>query len=177
MAELPDAATPRVADASDVDAVADLSRGQDVVIGATRPAPGHEVDGFTVTRSLLAGCARTGVRVIIVGGAGSLIVPGTDGRLAIDDPDVVAPAWRAIARVGVDQLSACRNERVADWTHLSPPAHLQPGQRTGRYRTGSDELLVAPDGTSSISIEDFAVALLDEVDVPRHPQARFTVAN
>lgn len=177
MAGLPDGAHPQIADASDVDAVADFSRAHDVVIGATRPAPGHEVDGVAVTHSLLAGCARTGVRVIIVGGAGSLTVPGTDGCLAIDDPDFVPLAWRAIAQASVDQLAACRDERGADWTHLSPPAQLQPGQRSGRYRTGRDELLVARDGTSSISMEDLAVAVLDEVEVPRHRETRFTVAH
>ena len=62
------------------------------------------------------------------------------------------------------------------WTYLSPPARIAPGERTGVYRTGADELLVDANGESSISMEDYAVAVIDEAEEPRHVGRRFTVA-
>ena len=66
-------------------------------------------------------------------------------------------------------------EQVLDWVFLAPLAWLRPGTRTGVYRTGGDEMLFAADGTSSISLEDYAKALIDEVVAPRHHRERFTV--
>jgi uncharacterized protein len=114
------------------------------------------------------------VRLLLVGGAGSLIVPDT-GQRVVDDPRYVSPAGRDIALAGCDQLEVCRTETAVDWAYLSPPALLQPGNRTGKYRLGGDELLVDAAGNSTISVED-PVALLDEAEQPRHGRARFTVA-
>lgn len=174
---LPEVVTTWIADASDSEAVARLSAGHDLIIGATRPAPGHEAEAVAVTRSLLSGCARTNVRLLVVGGAGSLTVPGHPDRLAVDDPALVPPAWRDIAQACVDQLAACRERADVDWTSVSPPALLEPGARTGRYRTGTDELLLGADGRSWISLEDLAVAMLDEAERPRFRRTRFTVAS
>ena len=77
-----------------------------------------------------------------LGGAASLSVPGSDGTLVIDDPQYVPPAWRASAQASSDQLEVCRNEAAVDWAYLSPAALLEPGERTGSYRLGADELLV-----------------------------------
>lgn len=164
------------ADATDADDVARVSAGQDLVVGAARPAPGLETDLVTITRGLLAGTARSGVRLLLVGGAGGLRVPDRPGTIAVDDPRFVQLAWQPIARACVDQLEACLRDDGADWTYASPPAVLRPGERTGTYRTGTDELLVDDAGDSSISMEDFAVALLDEAERPRHRRTRFTVA-
>lgn len=172
---LPDAVKPAVGDAGNFEVVARLTTGHDVAIGATRPSPGNEQQLLAMAKGLLAGTARTGVRLLLVGGAGSLIVPDT-GRRVVDDPRYVAPAWRDIALACCDQFEVCRADARADWTYLSPPALLRPGTRTGKYRLGGDELLLDADGASSISMEDFAVALLDEVEHPRHRQTRFTVA-
>ncbi|MER7506045.1 NAD(P)-dependent oxidoreductase [Nonomuraea pusilla] len=160
-------------DAAAVEDVVRLSAGQDVVISATRPAPGHEQDLVTTAEALLAGLARTGVRLLLVGGAGSLTVPG--GGALVDTPDF-PPDWRPIALACGDQLDACRADTAVDWAYLSPPALLEPGVRTGRYRLGRDELLTDASGRSEISMEDLAVALLDEAERPRHHRARFTVA-
>ncbi|MEU4338141.1 NAD(P)H-binding protein [Micromonospora lupini] len=173
---LPPVAIHRVGDAADVDTVVELSAGQDVVVTATRPAAGHEHELVAVAKALLTGLSRTGVRLLAVGGAGSLTVPGTDGTLVVDDPAYVPPAWRAIALACNDQLAVFRASTDVDWTYLSPPAILEPGERTGSYRLGADKLLVDPAGTSTISTEDFAVALLDEIERPRHRRGRFTVA-
>ncbi|MGH3830549.1 MAG: NAD(P)-dependent oxidoreductase [Pseudonocardiaceae bacterium] len=173
--ELPTAANPRAGDAAIVENVAALSTGQDVVISATRPAPGSETELVTVTKALLAGLAHTGVRLLLVGGAATLTVPGADGTTVIDDPNFPA-ALRELALACRDQLEACRAETEVDWAYLSPPALLEPGQRTGTYQLGTDELLIDAQGNSRISMEDFAVALLDEAEQATHHQTRFTVA-
>lgn len=174
--ELPAAANARVGNAANVESVAELSSGQDVVISATRPAPGSEGEHVMTARTLLAGVAQTGVRLLLVGGAGGLTVPGSEGTLVADDPNFVPPAWRDIALACVDQLNICRADTQADWTYLSPPALLEPGERTGHFRLGSDELLVDAAGNSAISMEDLAVALIDEAERPQHRRARFTAA-
>lgn len=177
-AGLPEAAEIRVGDAGVVEEVAALSAGQDVVVGATRPAPGQEGQLVPMAEALLAGVADADARLLLVGGAGGLSVPGTDGRvLVVDDPAYVPEAWRPIAVACVEQLAACRAAGAAvDWTYLSPPAQLEPGERTGAYRLGRDELLVDAEGASAVSMEDLAVALLDEAERPAHRRARFTVA-
>ena len=173
--ELPAAANPRAGDARNVEDVAELSAGQDVVISATRPAPGSESELVTATKALLAGLARTGVRLLVVGGAASLTVPGAGGTTVIDDPNYPA-ALRDIALACNDQLEACRSEAGVDWAYLSPAAVLEPGERTGNYRLGTDELLVDAEGNSTISMEDLAVVLLDEAERPQNHQTRFTAA-
>lgn len=173
--ELDAAARARAGDAGRAADVAALSAGQDLVISATRPVPGREGELADTARSLLTGLARTGVRLLLVGGAGSLVVPGTGGQRVIDGPDFPA-SWRPIALACDDQLAACHADtQGADWAYLSPPARLEPGVRTGGYRVGTDELLVGAGGDSAISMEDLAVALLDEAERPRHHRTRFTV--
>ncbi|MGW3400830.1 NAD(P)-dependent oxidoreductase [Streptomyces zhihengii] len=172
---LPPGARRRSGDASDPAAVARLSRGQDVVISAIRPGAGREQELVATAEALLDGTARGGARLLLVGGASTLTVPGTGGTVA-DAPDF-PDDWRAIAAACAAQLDVCRAAPpAADWTYLSPPALLEPGKRTGLYRSGSDTLLTDPEGRSVISMEDFAVALLDEAERPRHRRARFTVA-
>ncbi len=174
--ELPAAATARAGDAGKVEDVAELSAGQDVVISATRPAPGSENELVTAAKALLAGLTRTDVRLLVVGGAATLTVPGGGGTIVIDDPSLLSPAYRDLAQACTDQLEACRAEDGVDWAYLSPPALLKPGARTGNYRLGTDELLIDAEGNSTISMEDLAVALLDEAEQPKQHQARFTVA-
>ncbi|MEU5954149.1 NAD(P)H-binding protein [Streptomyces sp. NPDC047525] len=174
--ELHPAATHRTGDAGVPEHVAELSAGQDLVVNATRPAPGREAEHAAISRALLAGLARVdGVRLMIVGGAGSLTVPGKAGVLAIDDPAYVPTAWRHIAQASNDQFDAVRTADTAvDWTYLSPSALLEPGVRTGTYRLGADELIVDAEGSSAISMEDLAVALMDEAERPKHHRTRFT---
>ncbi|MGK5636902.1 NAD(P)-dependent oxidoreductase [Streptomyces sp. URMC 126] len=173
---LPAAAGHRTGDAADPADVARLAAGQDVVVSAVRPAPGRERDLVTATASLLAGVAGTGARLLVVGGAGSLTVPG-GGRTVLDDPAWVPDAWRPIAQASTDQFALVRAAGPdVEWTYVSPPALLENGERTGRYRLGADELLVDADGGSAISYQDFAIALLDEAERPKHRRARFTVA-
>lgn len=174
-AELPDAAEHRIGDVTDTEAVRRLSAEADIVISAVRPAPGLEHQQAAATKTLLDGVRPTGTRLLIVGGAATLKVPDTGG-LVMDDPRYVQAPWRTIAEAGAEQHEVCRGEERVDWVYVSPPASLVPGERTGRYRLGGDELLTDERGDSRISIEDLAVALIDEAESPRHHRTRFTVA-
>ncbi|GAA2707250.1 MULTISPECIES: NAD(P)H-binding protein [Streptomyces] len=175
--ELPPGARHRTGDASVAADVTALGAGQNLVVGATRPAAGREDDHGATATGLLAGLAGTGVRLLVVGGAGSLVVRDS-GKPVYDDPRYVPAAWRGIALASVRQFEVFRNAGTAavDWTYLSPPALLEPGARTGTYRAGRDELLVDAAGRSEISVEDLAVAVLDEAEHPRRRGRRFTVA-
>ncbi|MFC4123757.1 NAD(P)-dependent oxidoreductase [Nocardia rhizosphaerae] len=171
---LPDRVEPRAGDASSPDQVIAAAAGTDLVIGATRPVPGHEHEHAEVAAALLEGLSGSGIRLLVVGGAGSLRVAGTGKTLREqpDFPDHLQP----IATACDQQLAVFRaaQDVSVDWAYLSPPALLEPGERTGRYRLGTDELLVDAEGNSSISIADLAVVLLDEAERPEHHRTRFT---
>lgn len=111
-------------------------------------------------------------RLLVVGGAGSLLLP--DGSRVIDAPDFPAE-YKAEASAGAMFLDALRQEQQLDWTFLSPSALFVEGERTGRFRLGRDELLVSAEGKSWITFADYAIALLDEVEQPAHSRQRFTV--
>lgn len=177
-AELSAAVRVRAADVADVAEVARIAADQDVLVAATRPPVGRERELVAMTTAQLAGVGATEARLLIVGGAGSLTVAGSGGLVA-DDPDLVPPGYRDIARAGVLQFEVCRSAdgaRGPDWTYLSPPAELVSGPRTGRYRVGVDELVVDAAGRSMITVADLAVALLDEAQGAAHRRSRFTVA-
>ncbi|GAA3671184.1 NAD(P)-dependent oxidoreductase [Lentzea roselyniae] len=156
-------------DATDRELMDGLLSGVDGVVAATRPRPGEESAAGPTTRALLDAALATRTRIIVVGGAAPLRSPG--GGLVLDDSRYVPTHIRPIAAASLHQFEICR-EHPADWVYLSPPALLEPGERTGTYRRGHDELLTDP---SRISAEDLAVAVLDELEEPgadRH----FTVA-
>jgi putative NADH-flavin reductase len=112
-------------------------------------------------------------RYLVMGGAGSLeVAPGV--RL-IDTPAFPA-AYKDEASKGADFLDMLRGESGLDWTFLSPAAEIDVGSRTGKFRLGRDQLLVDEQGKSRISFEDFAVAVVDELERPQHSRQRFTVA-
>ena len=92
----------------------------------------------------------------------------------IDTPDF-PPAYKPEAQAGRDFLNTLRDESELDWTFLSPSAIFVPGERTGKFRLGTNQLLIGEDGESRISMEDYAIALVDELETPRHLQQRFTV--
>ena len=111
-------------------------------------------------------------RYLVVGGAGSLeVAPGV--RLVTTPGFPVA--YKAEAEKGAAFLDLLRAETELNWTFLSPSALFVAGERTGKFRLGTDQLLTAADGKSSISFEDFAVALADEIERPAHTRQRFTV--
>lgn len=146
-------------------ALAALLKGHDAVISAVF---------FTASDpDLLIGAVRdAGVaRYLVVGGAGSLEV--APGQRLLDQPDFPA-AYHPEASGGAAFLDKLRGATDLEWTFLSPSAMFVPGERTGQFRLGDDQLLSNEAG-SSISFEDYAVALVDELETPRHVRARFTV--
>ncbi|WP_298377133.1 NAD(P)-dependent oxidoreductase [uncultured Bradyrhizobium sp.] len=122
---------------------------------------------------LIGAAKASGVgRYLVVGGAGSLeVAPGV--RL-VTTPNFPAQ-YKAEASKGAEFLDLLRQETDLNWTFLSPSALFVAGERTGKFRLGTDQLLTAADGKSSISFEDFAVALADEIERPAHIRQRFTV--
>lgn len=161
-------------DATDTTAVTAALQGHDVGVGATRPAPGHESEAVAVTWSLLQGHSAAGVRFVMIGGAGSLYT--RENRYVADDPHWVPASIQPLARTAIDQLDACRDHPAADWTYISPSALMEPGPRTGNYRVGADHLLIDTDGNSYLSMEDMAVAVLDEIEQPTQRRQRLTIA-
>jgi len=164
-------------DAYDEASVAGQVAGRDAVISAFSPGYAdpelyrHYLQGV---RTIIAGVVRAGVaRLLMVGGAGSLeVAPGVQ---LVDTPEFPAE-WRPTALAAREALHILRGESPLDWTYLSPPMLLEPGERTGAYRVGGDQLLTDASGASRISLEDYAVAMLDELERPRHSRTRFTVA-
>jgi hypothetical protein len=154
------------ADATNPENLASALKGHDVVISAT---PFQQVK----PDSLIAAVRRSGIkRYLVVGGAGSLeVAPG----LALVDSPGFPVLYREEASAGKAFLEQLRKVSDLDWTVLSPSAFFNAGKRTGTFRLGHDSLLTAADGKSSISFEDFAIALLNEVEHPQHSRARFTV--
>lgn len=145
--------------------LAGLLEGHDAVISSTRFAD-------TDFDQLLAAVRQSGVRrYLVVGGAGSLYV--APGELLIDQPDF-PDAYKTEAAAGQVFLEKLRRVDDLDWTFLSPSAMFGPGERTGSFRLGRDDLLSNAQG-SSISYEDFAVAMVDELEQPAHIRQRFTV--
>ena len=163
-------------DVTDPTKVASVVAGHDAVAAAIggRREVHHEVVP-TAARTLLTGLPQASVkRLVWVGGGSSLeVAPGV--RL-FDTPQFPAE-WKteALAQIEALQLFRASTSRV-DWSYLSPPLNIGPGQRTGQYRTGGDQLLMDEKGESRISVEDYAVAFLDELEYPTHIRQRFTVA-
>lgn len=158
--------TAKAGDITAPEALQTTLAGHDIVISAVRFV---RYDAS----QLLEAVRGSGVgRLAVVGGAGSLTSPA--GGLVMDGPnfpEVALPEARAGAKV----LNALKAETGIDWTFLSPSAVFTAGKRTGEFRLGADTLLIGVDGKSHISFEDFAVALLDEVEDQKHPRQRFTV--
>jgi putative NADH-flavin reductase len=153
-------------DATDPEQLSEALRGHDVVISAT---PFRNVK----PESLIGAVRQSGVkRYLVVGGAGSLEV--SPGQALVDSPDFPA-LYREESLAGKAFLEALHKVNDLDWTMLSPSALFIAGKRTGVYRLGQNSLLTAADGKSWISFEDFAVAMLNEVEHPKHARQRFTV--
>ena len=169
----------REGDVLDPSSVAEVAEGQDVLISAVGggDGPGHLRTIRPAAESLIAGLRTLGEaapRLVVVGGAGSLST--SDGKQVQDNPEL-PEALVQIMQAHTDALEFYRSVEDITWTNISPAAEIAPGTRTGTYRTGKDELVVDDDGRSAISVEDFAVAMIDEVESPKHLEERFSVGN
>ncbi|MBB5701554.1 hypothetical protein FHS76_001405 [Ochrobactrum daejeonense] len=164
------------ADVSDTDALARLLAGHDIVISAYNPGwsdPNIRENHIRGSRSITEATRKADIgRLIAVGGAGSLSI---NGRQLVDSPDFPAE-WKEGALGAREALNALRNENDLDWTFVSPAILLQPGERTGKYRLGTDEPVFDDKGESKISVADLAAAIVDEAEQGKHIRKRFTVA-
>ena len=158
------------------DEVVRLVAGHDAVISAFNPGwsnPDIYSQQVKGAHSIINGVKKAGVkRLLFVGGAGSLEV--TPGLQSVDMPGFPAE-YKQGALATRDALNMLRKESGLEWSFLSPSADLFPGPRTGRFRLGTDQLLTNAQGESRISVEDYAMAMIDEVEKPQHIRRRFTV--
>jgi putative NADH-flavin reductase len=156
--------------------IATVAVDHDVVVSAYGPGKGDPSLVVKAAHAMIEALTRVvPIRLIVVSGAGSLEVqPGVQ---LVDTPDFPAE-WKAMALAHREALDVYRKAGMAefDWTAVSPAAVITPGTRTGKYRTGTVQLLVDDKGQSYISAEDFAVAIVDEIENPRFQGQRFTVA-
>lgn len=158
--------TAKKGDINDPEGLAKILAGHDAVISSVH---------FTASdpNLLIAAVKKSGVkRYLVVGGAGSLKIPS--GARLVDTPEFPA-LYKDEALAGAAFLDMLKAEKDLDWTFLSPSAVIAPGARTGKFRLGKDDLLVGADGKSFISEEDYAIAMIDEVERPQHLRQRFTV--
>lgn len=169
-----------VGDATDPGFLAATAKGSDAIISAYNPGwanPNIYEDTLKNYPRIVEGAKKSGVkRLLIVGGAGTLFVkPGV--RLV--DTGTLPEAWMpGVKSLGEFYLNTLTAEHDIDWVFLSPAANLgnmKPGVRTGKYRVGKDDMLVDEKGESFISVEDYAVAMIDELEKPAHHMERFTV--
>ena len=161
-----DGVTAVAGDVQHTDALVEAIKGHDVVVSAV-------MFSDTDPASLVGVVRDSGVpRYLVVGGAGSLeVAPGVALITTPEFPE----AYKAEAGKGADFLTYLRGVDDIDWTFLSPSAYFFVGDRKGSFRLGKDELLADADGNSSISYADYAIALVDEIETPKHSKARFTV--
>jgi len=159
------------------DKVDELVKGHDGVISAYNPGwknpdiYNEQIEGY---KRIISGIKKSGIkRLLVVGGAGSLeVAPGLQVLDTASFSEQVKKGVLATREV----LYMLKKEKKLEWTFFSPAASITPGERTGHYRVGKDQLLKNKEGESKISTQDYAVAMLDELENPQHIRERFTVA-
>jgi uncharacterized protein len=171
-ADFPTGVTVKEDDLSNVDHTAKVIAGADAVVSAYGPPPDNTDLLIAATERLVDAVRKAGVpRLIVVGGAASLeVAPGvpllTSGHLPKE--------WLAIATSHAKVLEMMRASDI-NWTNFSPAGFFEPGKRTGKFRLGKDNLIMDANGQSRISMEDYAIALVDELEKPANERARFTI--
>jgi putative NADH-flavin reductase len=158
------------------DKVDELVKGHDAVISAysaSQSSPDRYSEHVKGAKAIICGVKKSGVkRLLVVGGAASLeVAPGVQ-LIDTMSPEQVTDGMLATR----ETLYMLNKERELEWTFLSPAASIAPGEGTGHYRVGKDQLLKGKEGESRISTQDYAVAMLDELENPQHIRERFTVA-
>lgn len=165
------------ADVTDTDALKEAGKGKDAVISAYNPGwknPHIYEDTLKNYPLIVESAKQAGVkRLLIVGGAGTLFY--APGKMVMDAADVPAQLLPGIKSLGEFYLNTLRKEKDIDWIFLSPAANMTPGKRTAKFRIGKDDLVVDANGDSNISVEDFAVAMVDELEQEKHHKERFTI--
>lgn len=166
-------------DVANVDAIAAIAKGKDAVISAYNPGWGNPEIGRLTTENypkIVEAVKKSGVgRLLIVGGAGTLFVK--PGLRVVDSGAIPAEIMDGVRTLGDFYLNFLTKEHDLDWVFFSPAgAFEEKGERTGKFRLGKDDLIVDPaTGTSHISVQDYAVAMVDELEKPAHHMERFTI--
>ena len=165
------------ADVTDTDVLIEASKGKDAVISAYNPGwknPNIYEETLKNYPLIVDSVKKAGVeRLLIVGGAGTLFY--APGKMVMDADDIPAKLLPGIKSLGEFYLNTLRKENDIDWIFLSPAANMTPGERTGKFRIGKDDLVVGVNGDSNISVEDYAVAMVDELEQKHHHKERFTI--
>ena len=165
------------ADVANASELTQSLKGHEVVISSFNPSRGsatYAQDALSGNQSIFRSTEKAGVpRYLIVGGAGSLQV--ADGVQLVDTPNFPTE-YKVEASAMRDMLTFLQKEANLDWVFMAPAAFFAPGTRTGQFRVGGDFLLTDDKKQSAISMEDYAIAMVDEVEKPRHHRQRFTVA-
>jgi putative NADH-flavin reductase len=159
-------------DLSNARHTAEVVRGADAVISAYAP-PANDTDALVgVTRRQVEAVREAGVdRLLVVGGAGGLeVAPG----ISLIDSGHLPEPWLPIANSHVKALDVLKKSDV-DWTYVAPAAFFEPGTRTGKFRLGKNQLITAANGESRISMEDYAIAMVDELEQGAHRRQRVSV--
>jgi putative NADH-flavin reductase len=168
--------TVKQGDADSAAAIAANIQGADAVVSAYGPPPADTDQLLAVTQNFIdavkqAGTSGKAPRFLYVGGAASLeVAPG----LTLLDSGHLPAEWQPIAKSHSDALDLIKKSDI-DWTSFSPAAFFEPGQRTGKFRLGKDALIADEQHNSRISMEDYAIALADELEKPQHQRQRFTI--
>ena len=159
-------------DVASVDGIAGRIKGTDAVVSAYAPPPDDTDQILPVTGRLIDAVKQTGVpRLLIVGGAGNLeVAPG----VTVLASGHVPAEWVPIATSHAKLLEQVKKSEI-NWTYFSPSAFFVPGERTGKFRLGTNQLIANEQGDSRISLEDYAIALVDELESPKHERERFTI--
>lgn len=173
-----DLVTAVKADVDDVDTITKLAEGKDAIISAYNPGWANPDIARLITSNypkIVEAGKKSGVkRLLIVGGAGTLFC--APGLRVVDSGAIPAEIMDGVRPLGEFYLNVLTNEKDIDWVFFSPAGTFdEKGSRTGKFRLGKDNLIVDAEGNSHISVEDYALALVDELEKPMHHQERFTI--
>jgi len=159
-------------DLTNPEKIAEAINGADATISAYAPPQDDPDKIVEVTQRQVDAIKLAGhSRLLVVGGAGGLnVAPG----VTLIDSGFLPDAYQPIAKAHVKALNVLRASPI-DWTYLAPAAYFTPGERTGKFRLGTDELIADEQHESRISMEDYAIALVDELEAPKHRRERFAV--
>ena len=165
-------------DVANVDAIAKLAEGKDAIISAYNPGWTNPDIAALISENypkILSAAKKSGVeRLLIVGGAGTLFC--APGLRVVDSGAIPAEIMGGVRPLGDFYLNTLMNENDIDWVFFSPAGVFdQEGKKTGNYRLGKDDLIVDAEGNSHISVQDYADAMVNELEKPAHHKERFTI--
>lgn len=165
------------ADIADTNAMVGICKGKEAIISAYNPGwtnPDIYEETLRNYPLILEAAKRSGAkRLLCVGGAGTLFC--APGLRVVDSGAIPDAIMGGVKSLGEFYLNTLMNENDIDWIFFSPAGTLEPGKRTGKFRLGKDDLIIDENGISHISVEDYAVAMVDELENPKHHCERFTI--